>query len=108
MSGVSTELQRMQSTATDAARIADELKGAVNRLDAAMGGLSSMDGQIKNVFWQGHSNHLEAVTSLCTRLHRMAEGITVSKNQYESQDGDSQAAFTQLGGTGGALDTSKL
>lgn len=105
MSGVNTELQRMQSTATEAARIADELKGAVDRLDAAMGGLSSMDGQIKNVFWQGHGNHLEAVSTLRAKLHRMSEGITTSKVQYESQDGDSQAAFTQVGN---AIDVTKL
>jgi hypothetical protein len=106
MAGVETELQRMQRTAFEAATIGDNLRGVMSQLDMAMSGLSSMDGQIKNPFWQGHHNHLEAVTKLCTKLHQMSEGITSGKSAYENADSGSQAGFTQL--AGGALDVTKL
>ncbi|HEY9339548.1 hypothetical protein [Kribbella sp. NPDC050459] len=109
MAGVETELQRMQRTAHEAATIGDNLKAVMTALDNAMGGLTPMDGQIKNVFWQGHSNHLEAVGRLCTKLHQMSDGITTSKTGYESEDTGSQAAFHQLGASGGSvLDVTKL
>ncbi|WP_350279080.1 hypothetical protein [Kribbella sp. HUAS MG21] len=109
MAGVETELQRMQRTAHEAATIGDNLKAVMTALDNAMGGLAPMDGQIKNVFWQGHSNHLDAVTRLCAKLHQMSEGITTSKTGYEAEDSSSQTAFTQVAGTGGTvLDTTKL
>jgi uncharacterized protein YukE len=107
MAGVETELQRMQRTAHEAATIGDNLKAVMTALDNAMGGLTPMDGQIKNAFWQGHNNHLDAVGRLCAKLHQMSEGITTSKNGYESEDTGSQAAFTQVG-AGTALDVTKL
>ena len=106
MSGVEADLARMQATASEAARIGDELRAAVTRLDAALSGLGAMDGQIRNPFWQGHRNHLDAVTKLCTKLHQMSEGITTSQKLYAAQDGESHAAFTQI--SGGAIDVGKL
>jgi uncharacterized protein YukE len=105
MTGVETELGRMQSTAAEAARIGDELRAAVHRLDTAMSPLAKLAGEIANPFWQGHRNHNDAVTQLCTKLHQMSEGINGAKNRYASEDGASQAAFSQLSG---AIDVTKL
>ena len=107
MAGVETELARMVRTATEAARIGDALKAVMTSLDSAMSSLTPMDGEIKNTFWQGHHNHLEAVDKLCTRLHRMSDGINTSKVAYESQDANSQQAFSHLG-AGSAIDTTVL
>lgn len=101
MSGVQTDLARMKSTAADAARIGDELRNAVSQLDAKLAALGTMNGQIKNAFWMGHGNHMEAVNKLCARLQRMSEGINDGKARYETQDSESHAAFNQLGGASG-------
>lgn len=108
MAGVETELDRMVRTATEAARIGDALKAVMSSLDSAMGSLTPMDGEIKNTFWQGHNNHLEVVDKLCTKLHRMSDGITTSKVAYESQDANSQSAFSGLGAAGSSIDTTVL
>ncbi|MFF0266848.1 hypothetical protein [Kribbella sp. NPDC004536] len=107
MAGVETELDRMVRTATEAARIGDALKAVMTSLDSAMSSLTPMDGEIKNTFWQGHHNHLEAVDRLCRKLHGMSDGITTSKVAYESQDANSQQVFSHLG-TGSAIDTTVL
>lgn len=101
MSGMQTDLARMKSTAADAVRIGEELKGAVQQLDAKLAALGTMNGQIKNAFWMGHSNHLDAVTKLCARLHTMSDGINTGRARYETQDSESHAAFNQLGGASG-------
>ncbi|MGW6197318.1 hypothetical protein ACWF0M_14340 [Kribbella sp. NPDC055110] len=109
MAGVETELDRMVRTATEAARIGDALKMVMTTLDSAMSSLTPMDGEIKNTFWQGHHNHLEAVDKLCTKLHGMSDGIITSKVAYESQDASSQSAFSRVGaGAGTAIDTTVL
>ncbi|GAA3099371.1 hypothetical protein JOF29_005767 [Kribbella aluminosa] len=104
MAGVQTESARMVQTAAEAARIGDALKSVMTVLDNSMSGLSPMDGEIKNVFWRGHHNHLEAVDQLCVKLHRMADGISTANTGYEAEDASSQAAFSRLGseGAGGA------
>ncbi|WP_325039781.1 hypothetical protein [Kribbella sp.] len=93
----------MMQTASAAATIADNLRSVMASLDGAMSGLSTMDGEIKNPFWQGHHNHLEAMDKLCAKLHRMADGITVSKVGYETQDADGQQAFRTLAGQSGGF-----
>ncbi|TCC28087.1 WXG100 family type VII secretion target [Kribbella speibonae] len=108
MAGVETELDRMVRTATEAARIGDALKAVMTTLDGAMSSLTPMDGEIKNTFWQGHNNHLDAVNKLCTKLHRMSDGITTSKVAYEAQDASSQSAFSGLGASGTTIDTTVL
>ncbi|MGZ0148959.1 hypothetical protein ACXJJ3_17930 [Kribbella sp. WER1] len=100
MPGVQTESARMVQTAAEAARIGDALKAVMTMLDNSMSGLTTMDGEIKNVFWRGHHNHLEAVDQLCAKLHRMADGISTSKTAYETEDASSQAAFSRLGSEG--------
>lgn len=105
MAGVETEATRMVQTAAEAARIGDALKSVMTMLDSSMTSLTPMDGEIKNVFWRGHHNHLEAVDQLCAKLHRMADGITTSKSAYQAEDATSHSSFGRLGAS---IDTTVL
>ena len=99
MAGTRADIPRMVQTASAAAAIADNLKAVMTSLDSAMSGLSPMDGEIKNAFWQGHHNHLEAMDKLCAKLKGQSDPIVLQCLQQAKADlGDSCRKFlTEVG-----------
>jgi hypothetical protein len=125
MAGMQTDPQVMASVAAEAEDIVDRLLRVATTLDGAMSGLGQLDGEIKNAFWQGHHNNLEAMVKLRTKLHGMSIAVVNAKSGYEHHDSNTQQVFGRLaneaaaggGGTGGgstggsvgsAIDTSIL
>ena len=108
MSGTDAELQQMKFASDEVVRIGDELRRAVTQLSTFLeSGLGTMDGQIKNAFWQGRNTHVEAVDRLCATARQMSDGIATSKHLYESHDTESHAAFAKASGSG-AIDVNLL